>query len=264
MAGVSLAELGNLIDPVFLERGGDFVVAVRDARGTSTDISPVDETLAVKFSPIDTDGLWRDDLFAWVKNDDGTYAKNAATNLGFHWLGAAHVGDGPNFQPRVQADKYFVEQSNFVFDNQITQQEEPFSVTPVETAAPWVHRLRSNNKLNNDDGSSACPAPGGAGYTDSQGLSTTQVPRQFLMMRERTAANGLTLMVAFGYSFCTLSDIGNSRWGKQNADSPELTFEPQLDSTFMGNVNGKYARIIRNRWIGGPAWDALKSAPVGP
>jgi len=139
--------------PEFLRRGKPKAVAVRDARGSATDISPHNSDGSVRFSPFAADNTLRLDFFARRKVD-GIYQTVTEPNLGCYGLGAFKEGDGPAMEPKITQDRFMIEQSGQPYDTELTEEVEPFSLTPVDTADPVYQRLRNNLPLSDQDGNS--------------------------------------------------------------------------------------------------------------
>ena len=239
------------------QRTGLLAVLVRDARGAETDISPHNATGAVAWSPLATDGQLRNDLFAFTRVA-GAWVVNPKNNEGFHLGGAFAEGNGPSTKPSMDSDDQMIEQSNAPFDVTSVKEDEPFSFTAIETARPFLRRLRNNLRLVDAVGDLLVEAPGVADAGWSKPLEADTVDRQVLLVKARKRS-GKTMYVVEGYSCCKLTDIGMARAGKKG-ESAEMTFKPVPDGYFMGYVDGEYVPIIKHTWVGGDAWVDLAAA----
>jgi hypothetical protein len=254
--GAGLADRG----PEFLRRGNAVAVLTRDARGTSTDISPHNSDGSVRWSPFAQDNKWRDDLVG-IKKLNGYYVTNTTTNQGFINLGAFKDGDGPAWKPKVTSDHFMILQDNFPYDSNLTEESEVFSLTPVDTASPWVQRLRNNRPFSDVNGNSLIEDPGQLNAGFSRLLNGQNPGRQFLFVRERMW-NGLPIYSVQGISLARLDDIGNSKLDKKDSEGAELTYLPVPDGRFMAMQDGEYQPILVHTWWGGPGWAALGGIPV--
>lgn len=255
------ASLGGYmdLDPKNLFRGKLQGVFVRDARGLATDISPHDSTGAVKWSPFAEDGKLRDDLFAFRLVDGFWQANTVTANEGFHQVGAFKKGEGPKRSPKVDSNDFEIEQDNFPFDTAITSEGEPFSFTAVETVKDVVRRLRNDLRLSSDDGTSLVALPGTADAGWGKPIGADPVDRQVLLWHSRSI-QGKSLDHIIGYSRAKLTNIGESKFDKEDSDASELTYTPLPDGIFMAQVDGEYRPVLTYEWIGGPAWAAMKAA----
>src|SRR5882757_2913679 len=95
----------NDVDSRFFLRGGRQAVCIRQARGSTTDMSPAG------WSPFALDGTLRNDLFA-VKRVSGFWVTNPTANEGFWLLGAFKEGNGPSEESKLDDDDFMVEQMN--------------------------------------------------------------------------------------------------------------------------------------------------------
>lgn len=245
----------NDVDNRFQDNRTGLVAAlVRDARGADTDISPHNSDGSVKWSPLAEDGTLRGDLFAFVR-ENGIWVENTDANEGFHLAGAFAEGNGPQSKPSIDSDEQMIEQSNAPFDVTPTKDDEPFSFTAVETAKPFLRRLRNNLRLTDSNGNSLVEVPGGVDAGWGKPVDSETVDRQVLLVRARKRG-GKTLYVVDGYACTKLTDVGNSRIGKKG-EAAELTFKPVPDGYFMAFQDGEYVPIIKYTWVGGDAWTEL-------
>lgn len=248
-------------DNRFLERGKLTAALVRDARGAATNISPhSDSAGTVAWSPFAQDGKWRDDLFAFVRSS-GVWVPNGDANEGFHLVGAFAQGNGPGSKPAIRNDDFMIEQSNFPFDTDLTEEGEPFSFQAVETAKPSMRRLRNNLRLNDANGNALVEVPGAANAGWGRPLDGENVERQVLLVRE-FKRGGLPIYKVDGYSLCKLTDIGNSKLDKKDSEAAELTYQPLPDGYFMASIDGEFRPILKWTWVGGAGWTALAGSPL--
>jgi hypothetical protein len=249
------------LDPRLFERGGKIAALFRQARGADTDISPHDSSGAVAFSPLATDGKLRDDLLAYRKVSGGYYVPNDQPNEGWHIGGAFKEGDGPSTKPKINDDDYMVEQTNEVYDSERTSESEPFTLTPVETLRGVVRRIRNGLPLVDDDGNNLVEYPGTPNTGFSKPTDSTVVDYQCLLIRE-FRKGGRALVTVKGYDLVRVSDIGEAKMGKKDAEAAPLTFKPLPSGFYMAVVDGEYRPIIKHEWIDGDAWRAMFGSPV--
>jgi hypothetical protein len=254
--GAGLADRG----PEFLRRGNPVAVLARDARGAATDISPHNSDGSVKYSFFAQDNTWRDDLLA-IKKTGGYYVTNTATNQGWINMGAFKDGGGPAWKPKVTNDHFMILQDNFPYDTQLTDESEPFSVTPVDTASPWVQRLRNNRPFSDVNGNSLMEDPGQLNAGFSRLTNGVNPNRQFAFIRERMW-NGLPIYSVQGVALAKLDDLGGSKYDKKDSEASDLTYLPLPDGRFMAMQDGVYQPILVHTWWGGAGWTALGGVPV--
>ncbi len=251
----------SALDSRGLERGKLRQVLVRDARGSATNISPVNSDNSIHWSPFATDGTWRLDLLAW-ELEGGFWAQSEESNEGFHLVGAFKDGDGPTSKPTIKNDKFMILQSNFPFDTDLIEEGEPFSFTPVQTSNPVVRRLRNNMRLNDPTtGLSVVEYPGVANAGWGRQIDGDNIDRQALLVSQFNR-NGLPVYTVDGYSLARLDNLGNSKKDKKDSEGAELTYEPLPDSFFMGIVDGQYVPILKWTWQGGAGWAAQYGSPT--
>jgi len=247
----SAGGFGDVDNRFQTNRTGLLAVLVRDARGSDTDISPHNDDGSVRWSPLAEDGQLRDDLLAF-KRVNGVWIENPDENEGFHLGGAFAEGNGPQQKPSLDSDEQMIEQSNTPFDVVLTKDDEPFSFTAVETAKPFLRRLRNNLRLSDANGASLVEVPGAADAGWAKPLDSETVDRQVLLISARKRG-GKTFYEVDGYACSKLNDVGNSRKGKKG-EAAELTFKPIPDGYFMAMVDEEYVPIIKYTWVGGDAW----------
>jgi hypothetical protein len=248
------------LDPRLFERGGKIAVLVRQARGPATDISPQESNGDVKYSPLAVNGDLRDDLLAY-KKVNGFYVPNPSSNQGWHLAGSFKEGDGPSSKPSITDDDYMVEQSNEVYDSDRVKDIRPFTLTPVETLRGVVRRLRYGMPLADEDGNNLVEYPGHPNTVFVKTLDYSPVDYQFLLIRE-FKKSGLSLVTVKGYSLVRVSDIGEAKMGKKDAEAAPLTCKPLPDGITMGFRDGVYQPINQAEWIDGAAWRAMYGSPV--
>lgn len=255
-AGAGFSDRG----PEFLRRGNPVAVLVRDARGSATDLSPHNSDGSVRWTPFAQDNTWRADLLG-VKKANGYYVTNPEPNEGFINLGAFKDNGGPAWKPKVTNDHFMILQDNHPYDTSLIEESEPFTVAPVDTASPWVQRLRNNRPFSDAAGNSLIEDPGqtNAGY--SRLLDGKNPGRQFLFIRERLW-DGLPIYSVQGISLARLDDIGGSKYDKKDSEAADLTYLPLPDSRFMALQDGEYQKILVHTWWGGAGWAALGGVPI--
>jgi hypothetical protein len=251
-------------DSRFLERGKLRAVLMRDARGTATDMSPTTSTGAYNFSPFAIDGTWRQDLCAFVRVN-GVWGANPNANQGFHIAGAFKEGDGPGTKPTIKNDEFMIVQSNFPFDSDLVEEGEGFEFTAVETAKPFIRRLRNNLALNTSAGGVLVELPGlggtvGAGW--ARPITGNAIDRQVLMVSE-FRKQGLPIYTVDGYNLVRLNNIGPSKKDKKDSEAALLGFTPLPDGFFSAIQDGVYQPILRYQWTGGTGWTALFNSLTG-
>lgn len=250
------------VDNRFLEGRTKLVaVAMRDARGTFTDLSPHNADGSVRWSPFAVDGQLRGDLFDKIRLN-GVWQKNPSDNEGFEYVGAFKDGSGPTSKPKVDNDPFNIVQSIYPFDYTIVSQTLPFTFTPVETAKPLVRRLENNLPLNAADGTNLVELPGAIGAGWGSPVDSDNIDRQVLLVRARNMA-GKKLYTVDGYNLVRFSDIGEAKLGdKKDSAARDLTFEPLPDGLFMAMIDGVYKPIVKWTWSGGDAWAGLGGSPI--
>lgn len=236
-------------------RTGLIAVFFRDFRGADTDISPhSDASKTVKFSPFALDGKLRDDLRAF-KRVNGTWVPNTDPNEGWIQAGAFGDGNGPSQKPNITTDKQRIEQSAWLFEQEVTEQEEPFTFQALQNLWPGILRLRNNLPLSDSNGNLLVETPGEANFGVSQKLEPGGPARQFLLYGIRKR-EGKYVYEVDGYDCARLSNIGERKFGKKGT-AAELTFDPEPSGYFMASVDGEYIPIIKHTWVGGDAWTQL-------
>lgn len=248
------------VDSTFLERGGKMAVLMRQARGTVTDLSPHNSNGTVKWSPFAQDGKLRDDLFAW-KKEGGFWVVNTDPNEGFYLLGAFKEGDGPTIKSSVDDDDYMIEQSNRPFDSDRVKEDEPFTLTPVQTLMAPLRRVRFGLPFVDQNGNSLVELPGAPDTVFVQPLDYTPINYQVLLIREFNKPTG-KIQTVKAFNLVKNNNIGDAKMGKKDAEAAELTLKPLPDGIFMGVQDGEYQPIIKAEWIGGPGYAALYGSPV--
>jgi hypothetical protein len=251
----------NDVDSSFLERGGKMAAFCRQAQGAATNLSPhSDSAGTVNWAPFAADGQLRDDLFAFIKSG-GYWIPNPTDNEGFHLLGAFKEGDGPTVKSDSSDDDYMIEQSNFPFDSDRVKDDIPFTLTPVETLKPVLRRIRNGLPLVNANGDNLVEYPGQANTIYVTPLDYTPINYQFLLLREFNKPSG-KIQTVKAYDLVKINKIGDSKFGKKDAEAAELTCKPLPSGFFMGVQDGEYQPIIKAEWIGGPGYAALYGSPT--
>jgi hypothetical protein len=251
----------NDVDSSFLERGGKMAVLIRQARGATTNLSPhSDSAGTVNWSPFALDGTLRDDLFAFIKVG-GYWVENPVDNEGFHLLGAFKEGDGPTVKSDSSDDDYMIEQTNFPFDSDRVKDDIPFTLTPVETLKPVLRRVRNGLPLVDDSGVNLVEYPGQANTIFVLPLDYTPINYQVLLLREFNKPGG-KIQTVKAFDLVKNNKIGDSKFGKKDAEAAELTLKPLPSGFFMGVQDGEFQPIIKAEWIGGPGYAALYGSPT--
>lgn len=250
----------NDIDNTFLERGGKIAVLVRQARGAATNLSPHNPAGSPLWAPFALNGALRNDLFAF-KKVNGFWVENSAENEGFHLLGAFKEGDGPTVKSDFDDDDYMVEQTNFPFDSDRTKEDEPFTLTPVETLKPVLRRIRNGLPLVDANGDNLVEYPGQANTVYVRPLDYTPINYQVLLIREFNKPGG-KIQTVKAYDLVKVNKVGDAKMGKKDAEAAELTLKPLPSGFFMGVQDSEYQPIIKAEWIGGEGYSALFGSPI--
>lgn len=250
----------DLRGPEFLRRGTGVAVLARDARGAATNVSPHNEDGSMRWSPFAADGDPRDDLLAIIK-PDGYFQPNPEPNEGFINLGPQKDGDGPSWKPKITNDHFMILQSTEPYASDITEQSEPFSVTPVDTGSPWVQRLRLNRPFTDKDGNSLIEDSGLQNAVYARLVTNANPGRQFLFFRS-TEWGGLPVYSCDVIALARLDDIGNSKMDKKDSEASELTYLPVADGRCMAVQDGIYQPVKIYRIWGGAGYTALGGLPV--
>lgn len=254
--GAGLADL----DARFKERGHAIQMLFRDARGAATDISPHNPDGSIKFSPITADQKLRGDLCA-VRRVEGQWITNPESNEGWYPGNAFKDKEGPSSEPVMRSDKLMIVQSDFPYDTTTIEQGEKFSATPIDTALPWVRRLRNNQRLVDADGNSLVEDPGQLNAGWGRAIGGRNIGRQFLLIRELDV-EGLPMYKVDGYALAKLETMGGSKQDKVETEATKFTWEPTPDGYFSAVIDGVYQEILRWTWVGGAGWVALGGAPL--
>lgn len=241
------------VDSTFLERGGLVAALIRDYRGADTDISPYDSVLNTDgFTPFAQDGKPRDDLFA-ITRVDGVWTINQTANEGWWLLGAFGEKNGPERRPNTKNDDFMILQSNWPFDSDLVSEGETVRFTAVETLKPLLKRIRYNLPLTDSNGTILVEDVGVDGYGLGKPVEADLVERQLLILRKRSKA-GKTVYTCDGYPLVKLTDIGNSKKDKTQADAAETTWTVLPDPYFV-DTDG--TPLITYTWVGGDGWNDL-------
>lgn len=257
--GTTMAAGGyNDNDSRFLERGKLMAMFIRDARGAATNISPHNGDGSVNWSPLALDGKLRDDLAAF-KKVNGVWQLNPEPNEGFIRFAAFKEGDGPSEKPSMDTDDLMIEQQDEPYDSVRTKNDAPFTVSTVETLNDAWRKLRNDQPFCDANGNLIVQLPGAVtGW--GQALGSDPVDRQVLLVREFTRA-GKKVHTVKGFSLCRITDIGEVKQSKKDAETAPFTFKPLTDGFFMAkNALGEVVPVIKYEWVGGV--DALFGAPV--
>lgn len=252
----------NDIDNRFAERGGLQAVAIRDYRGAATDISPfAADTTTVNWSPFAQDGSVRADLFA-RKLVDGIWVDNTDTNDGWFYLGAQTENGGAERDPNMRSDDLMILQSNYPFDSEVIQKGKTVKFTSVHTADPLIQRLEADLPLQDANGDSLVPAPGGADYGVGSMANTDTVERQLLLFFAKRKA-GKFLYRVEGYPLVKFDNQARKRRSKTDPDTAELTYKVLPDPFFMiPDPAGEIDLVpgVDYVWYAGGAWTDMAVA----
>ena len=250
----------DLRAPELLRRGTGVAVLGRDARGTATNLSPHNSDGSMRWSPFAQDQAMRDDLLLILK-PDGYFQPNPETNQGFIHLGPQKDGDGPSWKPKVTNDRFMILQDIEPYDTEITELEEPFSVTPVDTGTPWVQRMRNNNPFSDEDGNSLIEDVGKLNAVYARTSSSRNPGRQFLFFRVRYW-DGKPIYSCDVVSLAKWDDLGNSKMDKKDSEAAEISYLPIRDGVTMAVIDGVYQPIKMYRIWGGSGYAALGGLPT--
>lgn len=246
--------------PALLRRGKPKAAAVRDARGTATDISPHNADGSIRWSPFAADNTMRLDLFYRRAAANGTYVTVTTPNQGLFGTGAFKQGDGPSMEPKITNDRFMIEQSGQPYDTELTEEIEPFSFTMVDTADPLYQRLRNNLPLTDVDGNNLVEDPGFANAGFGRLTNGVNPGRQFFFLRERFW-NGLPIWSVTGVALARLDDLGSSKQDTKDSEGAKLTYLPVEDGQFMAFQDGEHQPVLTYTWWGGKGWTALGGLP---
>lgn len=240
--GVSFKSAGlAYLNSLLVNRGGRWSIAVRDNAGSLTNISPGSAFGA----PMAQDGLWRDDLYAIVKNAAGQWVYNTAPNCGFYPIGFVHP-DGIERAPKIDSDPLEGLQSLDPVRVDMQKRDKTLMFTPLERNLV-VDALQFNLPL-----SGLLERAAGAG-TYFAGESTDDLPlrRQAIVCHE-DKQGGLTVRHAFPFPRCVMTDLGSQKGNKKDADAPKFTLSREIDPWFV-DANG--VPLVDGRWTTGEIWD---------
>lgn len=239
--GVSFAASGlAYLNSLRVRRGGRWSVAVRDYDGSNTNISPGSAFGA----PMATDGKWRSDLFAIVKNASGQWIYNSSSNLGFYPMGFV-AADGIERNPKISSDALEGLQSLDPIRVDMQKRDKVVSFTPLERNL-IVDAVRFNQPLS---GVLERAATSGTYFA---GESSDDLPlrRQVLIFHE-DRMGGLTERNVFPFPRCVLTDLGAEKGNKKDADAAKFTLSREIDPYFV-DANG--VPLVDGRWTSGSLW----------
>lgn len=245
----------DLRAPELLRRGTGVAVFARDARGVATDLSPHNPDGSMRWSPYAEDMDLRGDLLQILK-PGGYFQPNPDPNEGFINLGPQKDGDGPSWKPKVTNDRFMILQDIEPYDTEITELEEPFSVTPVDTGTPWVQRLRNNNPFSDEDGNSLIEDVGKANAVFARTSTSRNPGRQFLFFRVRYWG-GKPIYSCDVVTLAKWDDLGNSKMDKKDSEAAEISYLPVSDGVCMAVIDGIYQPVKMYRIWGGSGYAAL-------
>lgn len=249
------------VDSRFYSRGPLAAVLIRDNRGADTDISPYKAGTpnpVQNWSPFAQDGQLRDDLFAQIRVD-GEWVVNETANEGWWLIGALDDKGGPERKGAIKHDDAMILQSNWPFDTDLTGEGLTISFTGVEVFKPALKRLRMNLPLSDTDGVAIVEDIGEDGFVLSKPVDAESIDRQLLLVFARRKAAGKMLYSVEGYPLARLTDIGNFKRSKTDADAASLTYtmlpDPyHVDIDPSDPVSGDLVQVLYSEWMGGDAW----------
>jgi hypothetical protein len=254
--GVSFAAAGlAYLNSLRVRRGGRWSVAVRDYGGSNTNLSPGSGFGA----PMATDGAWRSDLFAIVKNSAGQWVYNTASNLGFYPLGWVSP-DGIERNPKISSDSLEGLQALDPIRVDIQKRDKTVGFTPLERN-PIVDAVRFNQPL-----TGVLERTASGTYFAGESSDDLPIRRQVLILHE-DRMGGLVERNAFPFPRCVLTDLGSEKGNKKDADAAKFSLSREIDPYFV-DANG--VPLLDGRWTTGSLWAQdttpgltfLASAPV--
>ena len=245
--GVSFAASGlAYLNSLRVRRGGRWSIAVRDYAGSSTNISPGSSFVA----PLASDGQWRSDLFAIVKNASGQWVYNTSTNLGFYPMGFVST-DGIERDPKVSSDSLEGLQALDPIRVDIQKRDKMLAFTPLERN-PIIDAIRFNQSL-----SGVLERTSGTStYFAGESSDDLPIRRQVLVCHE-DRMGGLVERNVFPFPRCVLTDLGSEKGNKKDADAAKFTLSREIDPYFV-DANG--VPLLDGRWTSGSLW----SQDTGP
>ena len=250
----------DLRAPELFQRGTGVAVLSRDARGTATNLSPHNPDGSIRWSPFAQDMALRPDLLLILK-PGGYFTPNPEANEGFIHLGPQKDGDGPSWKPKVTNDRFMIVQDIEPYDTQVTELEEPFSVTPVDTGTPWVQRMRNNSPFSDEDGNSLIEDVGKLNAVYARTQNSRDPGRQFLFFRARFW-NGKPIYSCDVVALAKWDDLGNSKMDKKDSEAAEISYLPVKDGHTMAMIDGVYQPVKMYRIWGGSGYAALGGLPT--
>ncbi len=239
--GVSFSASGlSYLNALRVRRGGRWSVAVRDYNGSATNISPGSGFGA----PMATDGNWRSDLFAIVKNASGQWIYNSNSNQGFYPLGFI-AADGIERNPKISSDSLEGLQALDPIRVDIQKRDKTVSFTPLERNLV-VDAIRFNLPL-----SGVLERAAGSGtYFAGETTDDTPIRRQVLICHE-DRMGGLTERNVFPFPRCVLTDLGSEKGNKKDADAAKFVLSREIDPYF---VDADGVPLLDGRWTSGSLW----------
>lgn len=242
------------------ERGGLQAIAIRDNRGSATNISPFEDDLTtVAWSPFAQDGYPRKDLFA-ARLVDGKWEMNSSPNEGFWYVGAQMEDGGAERDPNTSSDDLKILQSNFPYDSTITEKSKSIRFVAVDTLKPLIHRLESDLPLTDSQGNNLVPDIGEDDYFYGTPLDTDTVDRQIIAFYSKSVA-GKPLYRAELIPLCRLDSQASKKRTKTDPDTADLTYKYLPDPNFMIPDPRGGASLIPaydGAWIVGPGWSEMR------
>lgn len=239
--GVSFKASGlSYLNALRVRRGGRWSVAARDYNGSATNISPGSSFVA----PIALDGNWRSDLFAIVKDANGKWVYNNASNQGFYPIGYV-MPDGIERNPKVDHDPLQGLQSLDPVRVDIQKRDKTLMFTPLEHNL-IVDALQYNLTL-----TGVLERAAGTGtYFAGESSDDDPVRRQVIVFHE-DRMGGLVERNAFPFPRCVLTDLGSQKGNRKDADTAKFTLSREIDPYFADSDG---VPLLDGRWTSGSLW----------
>lgn len=240
--GVSFKAAGHAyLNALLARRGPRWSLAVRDWNGSATNISPGSAFGA----PMSLDGKWRDDMYAIVKNAAGRWVYNPNPNLGFLPVGYV-LPEGIERATKIDSDPLEGLQTLDPVRVDPQKRDRTLMFTAMEQS-PVVDALEFNLPL------SGILERAAADGTYFAGESTDDDPirRQCILMHE-DRMGGQSVLTAFPFPKCVLTDLGSRKGNKKDAEAAKFTLSREIDNWF---VNEDGLPLLDGRWSTGTLWD---------
>lgn len=233
-------------------------LAIRDARGADTNLSPHNSDGSVAWTPFAVDGQLRGDLFAQLRTPAGAWTANPTANDGWFLFGAWDEGGSPSEKQSISTDDQKIDNQVATFDSMVTDLKEVWSCTPVEINRPIYQRVRNHLPLQNAAGGSLVELPGGKDVGWGRPLDIRNPDRQLLLITSRLVG-GQWLNTVKGASLCKVDTIGDVQPGKKGRRGELGWSILGGDGYFMAMQDGVYQQVATYTWYHGNAWSSLGS-----